>query len=149
MAYATTSDMVTRFGASLYNILGVAAGADITANAALLAELGAADGVIDSYLAGQYDLPLASVPAQLTGMACRIAWYNLVCQRRRDTLSETDRAGYDAAIEYLEKVAKGTARLTVSETEAAGLSELATMGEDLTGTDANGLSCEQSWFEGY
>lgn len=71
-----------------------------------------ASGVIDSYLASRYTLPLSSWGSELTDHCCAIAAYKLMCYRgfSPNVASGEDnlfRQNYQDAIKWLEQVSKG------------------------------------------
>lgn len=147
MSYATIPELIARMGVKLYELLNVADGADISANAPLLSAIADANAEVDSYLAGQYALPLPTVPAQLVGYACDIARYKLIAATRIDILTEADQSAFRDAVRYLRDISKGEARLTAPGAEAftaAGQSEIAVVGSLAIGPVSN-----QSWMEGY
>lgn len=119
MAYATQADLETRFGADeLAQLTDRVAGAVIDASVVARA-LDDASAEIDSYLASQYDLPLAAVPPVLVRVASDIARYYLWADRA----TEAVRQRYEDARIYLGKVAKGDARVggdTPPPEESAG-----------------------------
>lgn len=83
---------------------------DGVADAAVLAEaIAQADGVIDSYLAARYTVPLATVPATI-----RSASVDLTVRRlygRRGLVNEARENAYKAAMDYLKALAAGSATL--------------------------------------
>ena len=107
--YAVRQDMIDRFGEpeirQLTDRLDPPAGAidDTVLNEAL----DDADGLVDSYLAGRYALPLASVPKILKRYACDIARAFLW----KDSAGETVHRAYEDAVKFLRAVAAGTASL--------------------------------------
>ncbi len=62
-----------------------------------------ADAEIDPYLAGHYQLPLASIPRLLVGFACDIARYRLSAGATNDT--EEVRNRYLEATKFLNRIA--------------------------------------------
>ena len=72
-------------------------------DAVLNKALADANAEIDGYLIGQYQLPLASVPANLEALACDIARYKLFDDRATEQVSKR----YDDAVKYLVRVGKG------------------------------------------
>lgn len=150
MAYATVAAMIARFSSSIYQILNVANGADITANAPLLDAITRANEEVDSYLVAKYALPLAAAPAQIVGYACDMARYFLISATRIEILSQADRDTYRDAQKYLENVASGKVGLTVPGTgtfEADSLSSLVTTAS-APPTDSK-RSIDQTWFGSY
>ena len=68
---------------------------------------------INSYLQGHYSLPLVTIPAVLTRLACDLTRYYLF-----DTsVTEQVDKRYKAVIRYLERVAKGTIVLPIDNGE--------------------------------
>jgi len=115
MAYCTRQDMVDRFGEQeLIDLtdrgtppLG------IIDSAVLDGAISDASAEIDGYLAGRYELPLASVPSVLKRIACDLARYHLY----DDAASEHVAKRYDDAIRFLRAVGRGEISLGV---DAAG-----------------------------
>ena len=66
-----------------------------------------ADAHIDSYLREQYTVPLATLPANLKGMACDFARYRLY----QDQPTELVQSRYDVGCFYLKDVARGLVNL--------------------------------------
>ena len=66
-----------------------------------------ASNIIDGYLAGQYTLPLASVPSIVTAWAADVARYRLY----DDAAPDEVRRRYDDAIASLKLVAQGIIKL--------------------------------------
>lgn len=104
MSYCTQGDLTTRFGETeLIQLTDREAYNDID-TAIVDKAISDADAEIDSYLAGRYTLPLAYIPPNLTRIACDIARYLLY--ENAATQIVIDRR--DAAVRYLELVAKGS-----------------------------------------
>jgi phage gp36-like protein len=103
--YATKQNMIDRFGnAELVQLTDrelPATGAIV--DAVLNKALADANAEIDGYLVGQYQLPLASVPANLELLASDIALYRLF----KDRATEEVRQRYDDAVKYLRDVGQG------------------------------------------
>lgn len=105
MSYATTANMLARFGEAEVIALTDRENLGTVDDAVLAGALAEADAEIDPYLAPRHVLPLASVPKILTGFACDIARYRL-CGAG---VTETDeiRNRYKDAIRFLEQAAAG------------------------------------------
>lgn len=107
--YATSQDMIDRYGTprmvQLTDVGAVLTGAVVAA--VMNARLADADAEIDGYLAGRMALPLASPPAILRDLACRLAYGRLL----GNTATEPDLADLKAARAYLRDVAAGTISL--------------------------------------
>lgn len=111
MLYATQSDFIKRYEERTLRLL--CANEDGTLNTDKIQEaLEDASQTVDSYLAGRYSLPLATVPAVLARHCCYLARYFLEKGRATDQA----RQDYEDSIRYLEKVANGTISLGISET---------------------------------
>ncbi|MDP2808642.1 MAG: DUF1320 domain-containing protein [Rhodocyclaceae bacterium] len=102
MAYATRADLEDRHGAEEMEQRESMLPAGAVAGA-----LADADAEIDSYLAARYPLPLATVPALLTRIACAIARYNLL----GEAASERARADVEDARRQLARLANGSVTL--------------------------------------
>lgn len=107
MNYATTQDMIDRFGQDELVQLTDRSGAGVIDQVVLGRALADADADIDSYLGSRYTLPLPSVPSVLVRVGADIARYYLYGERINDLV----KTRYDAAITFLQQVAKGLATL--------------------------------------
>ncbi|MEX3688861.1 gp436 family protein [Paraburkholderia sp. BR14263] len=109
MAYATSDDMVRRFGETEMieitdrDLTGVVDAA-VAGNA-----LDDASAEIDTYLAGRYTLPFAGTPRFIAGLCCDIARYRLCIGETR--MTEEINSRYKAAIRFLELAAAGKVTL--------------------------------------
>lgn len=115
MAYATAADLRARVPAQILIDLTDEDGAAID-DAVLDRRLADASAVIDGYLGGRYPLPLAVVPPILVGLACTIAYYQLL-GRSPAGVTEDLRKRYEDAIRYLEQVAAGRISLGIPAVE--------------------------------
>ncbi len=110
MGYATQASLIKRY--TLETLLTLALNKDRTLNEAKINEaLDDASQTIDSYLAGRYALPLASVPAVLERHCCYIARYFL----EKNRAVNQARQDYEDSLRFLEKVAAGTISLGLAE----------------------------------
>lgn len=116
------------------------AAADVKLNRALTT----ASDVIDGYLAGEYALPLATVPGNIKAYTCDIALYRLLPNRGAEENKDPQNR-HDAAIRYLERVQKGAAHLPgllrLGETEESAT--VNTAGQEAPGYVA--VPVEYSW----
>lgn len=103
MSYATQLDMVNRFGEREVIMLTDRARLGLIDTSVLGYALDQADAEIDPYLAGHYQLPLASIPRLLVGFACDIARYRLSAGATNDT--EEVRNRYLEATKFLNRIA--------------------------------------------
>jgi phage gp36-like protein len=113
MAYASTQDMVARFG--LREVIAITdrentGDVDETVLAPALAE---ATAEIEGHLAARYSLPLENVPLLVVGLCCDIARYRL---SGADVL-ETDptRNRYRDAVRMLELIGAGKVSLGLDQ----------------------------------
>lgn len=129
MSYATQQNLVDRFGErELIELTDRSEPPQGTVDAGVVAAaLAAADSLIDSYVGRRYDLPLASVPAQIATVAGDIARYEL----HTDAPPERVVSARDAALRFLRDVAAGNAVLDVGgEEPAASGDNVLTSGDD-------------------
>lgn len=109
MSYAAQADMEDRFGEA--EVIDLTDRAEPPAGAVdttvLQAALDDADGIINSYIALQYALPLTSTPRTIALVACDIARYLLW----DDRASEEVLRRYEAALSWLRDVAAGSVLL--------------------------------------
>lgn len=105
MIYLTRANLEARFGATLI--------ADLETGGAVVADaIADASAEVDTYLAGRYTLPLASVPEAIARIAAQIARYNLW---RRDVASDHPAyVAYRDALKDLAKIASGEINLGLS-----------------------------------
>lgn len=113
MSYATQQDMQDRFG--LAELLQLTDRDNIppsTVNTSVLGRaLADADALIDSYLAGRYQLPLTVVPEILVKTGCDIARFYLFGSNA--DIGGTVERGYKLALSWLESIASGSIQLNV------------------------------------
>ena len=103
MTYAVQQDMINNFGQQkLIELTDRSNTGAIDANV-LGQALAAADAEINSYLVGQYALPLASVPLVMVNFACDVARYRLYDQVAPDQV----KARYQDAIKFFTLVSAG------------------------------------------
>lgn len=80
-----------------------------------------ADDEIDTYLANRYELPLVAVPRVLVRLSCDIAMYRLSSEA--GVLTDEKRVRYEDAIKLLDKLSKGTAKLSFPVDPEAAMAE--------------------------
>ncbi len=116
MTYATQADMVARFGETeIVQLTDRVNMPPVAVDAAVLGlALESADAEIDGSLAVRYGVPLAVAPRLVIDLACDIARYRLYGAGA----SEEVRLRYRDAAGYLERVARGTAKIPGAETLA-------------------------------
>lgn len=134
MPYVTQQQLVDRFGEEELIQLTDRANTGTIDAAVLNQAISDAGSEIDGYLAGRYQLPLATVPSILALYCGDIARYRLY----DDVAREEVRKRYDDAIEFLRLVAKGTVRLGADEPASAGGAQMETGGR-VFGRDQGGF----------
>ncbi len=87
--------------------------------------LTSATGIIDSYLAARYALPLARVPEVLVDIACDIARHKLY----RDTPPDGVKSNSDRAIRALEQISKGIMKIDAGAPEQTARDGAVLIGE--------------------
>jgi phage gp36-like protein len=117
MTYATQQQLVDRYGEDMLRKITDRAKPPAGAiDAAVVARaLADTDAVIDGYLLGRYQLPLATTPALLAELASTIAIYKL----HGSTAAEKIADDYNAALRTLREIGQGIVRLGVAGIEPA------------------------------
>jgi phage gp36-like protein len=120
--YATQADMITRYGVNrlvqLTDLSTPQTGEIV--DETLIARLDDASAEIDGYLVGRVVTPMASVPAHIRLLCCRIAYALLM----GDGIDEATTADLAAARGWLRDVARGVIPLsTAQEATAAATSD--------------------------
>lgn len=77
--------------------------------------------MIDLFLGGRYDLPLAETPPALVNMACTIAFHDL----NRRSMTDEIRAAYDDVQKILDKISKGIIPLDAGGSEPKSAAAIA------------------------
>lgn len=109
MSYITYTDLVISFGEDEILQLSDRDRDGIVDSGVIEDAIAFADSHIDSYLREHYSIPLASLPANLKGMACDFARYRLY----QDHPTELVQNRYDVGCFYLKDVARGLVQLDV------------------------------------
>lgn len=116
MAYCTQTDLLNLIAedqlAGLTAETGETPDSDIVSDA-----ITQADAEIDSYLGVRYSLPLSSTPEVIKNLSVDITIYNLYC--RRDLCPDIRLKRYQAAIRWLENLAKGLVELNIDGVEVS------------------------------
>jgi phage gp36-like protein len=150
-AYTTISACIARLGDRLYQILGVNAGADVSANAHLLAAINDANEKVESYVLPQYPDGLDE-PSKLVGPATALAVVALIEGKRRDLLEDADVAFADRAVSYLRDVASGKARIQADGEAELQYETLPEQSEIGSGTNVSAagdyVGSRHTWFNG-
>lgn len=110
MPYATSQDLIDRFGEDELIQLTDRANAGLIDATVVDRALADADAKIDSHVGTRYALPLAAPQPALLPIACAIARFYLYGNR----VTEDVRLAYRDAERFLESVATGKARLDVA-----------------------------------
>lgn len=120
MSYISQEQLENRYGAqTVAKLTDRAVPSTGLLDAGVLAQvLADTDAMIDGFLQGRYDLPLAAVPALLTDLAAPIAFYKL----HRQSAPDKVRQDYEDARRDLSAIALGTIRLSVAGAEPTATS---------------------------
>lgn len=122
MSYCGKQDLIDRFGEDELIQLtdrpdpetGTVTGAIV--DAVLNQAIGDADAEINGWLAGRYQLPLATAPEVLRRIGCDIARYNL----HGNSVPDPVRRRYEDAVKFLVQVGKGAVSLGINPAGQAG-----------------------------
>jgi phage gp36-like protein len=110
MSYCTQQNLIDRFGEEeLIQLTDRTIPATAVDATVVAAAIGDADDTINGYLAGRYELPLASTPPVLVRNACDLARYFLFGNQVPETVEKRK----NDVIRFLEQLAKGTITLGV------------------------------------
>jgi phage gp36-like protein len=117
-AYVSQAQLVDRYGTALLRQLTDRATPPSGAIDAAVVTRAITDAgaLIDGYLSGRYQLPMATVPIMLLPVASAIAIYLMHGQ----IVTEKIRLDYQDAIKTLSNIANGSMRLDVAGAEPAG-----------------------------
>ena len=77
-----------------------------------------ADAEIDGYVGSRHTVPLDPTPGAIRKLSVDLAIYNLYA-RRSDSTPEIREKRYDAAVKFLEQVAKGTISMGMQDPEGS------------------------------
>lgn len=116
MTYASQQDLIIRFGEEEITQLSDRNRDGAIDVDVLTTALNDADHEIDSYLAGNYILPLPEVPPLLVRLAADIARYRLF----DDVVPDEVRNRYTDAVRLLRGLADGSVSLGISTASAPG-----------------------------
>ena len=108
MAYATQADLLNQLTEQELIELTDDASTGAVDAAKVNAAIAKGDADIDGYCRGRYALPLVA-SEKVKSLSVDLAIYYL--EQRRRSIREVTQQAYDNAVDYLEKVAKGTVAL--------------------------------------
>jgi phage gp36-like protein len=116
MAYATVTDMISRFGTEELIRISTPAGQDMdgVVRQVVDAALEDASALMDSYIRRRYQTPLDVPPPEVTACCCNMARFNLATGDGK-TCSDEIKARNDRAERWLRDIAKGDVRLDLQE----------------------------------
>lgn len=109
--YCSKDDLIKRYGEDELLLLTDDTGTGSIHQEQVTQAINDAGALIDGYLAGRYQLPLANVPTVLNRLAADIARYYLYDNGASDPVQTR----YDEAMKFLVSVSKGIAALGVSD----------------------------------
>jgi phage gp36-like protein len=108
MAYCTENDLLTLISREELAELTAESG-DTPDSQVVAAAISRAEGEIDALAGKRYAVPLSPVTAQIKGVAMDLALYHLYA--RRNLAPPVRRQKYEAALQFLQQVARGEAVL--------------------------------------
>jgi len=117
MAYSALSDILKQMDEATLVELTDDAGAGAVDEDVVTRAIADADEEIDAYLAVKYSLPFSTTPNLVRKLSVDLAICNLYA-RRDDTLPETRKERCREARAFLDRVAKGVAKLDVPDPAA-------------------------------
>lgn len=115
MPYATSDDMVARFGEAELIANSDRSGAGVVDPDVVAGAIAAASSIIDSYIGTRYALPLATTPAVLKTICEDLARHALYTVEPMKIVIDNR----DAALSRLKDISRGLASLDVPEPAAA------------------------------
>lgn len=111
MAYATTADLIARYGETEIARLSAAYGAEVAVDATRCAVvLDVATALVDSYLRARYAVPLADPPGEVVNAVIVIARHELAQGDGREPSTQMTEARKEV-IAWLGKIAAGTVKI--------------------------------------
>ncbi len=123
MSYATSADLLTRFGEGELLRLAMTPSGELD-QATLQLALDDASALIDGYLAGRYPLPLTHVPSALVPICADIARHRLYGEQAPEQIAKRN----EAALAFLKSVGKGELALGLAadgeQVESQNLAQL-------------------------
>jgi phage gp36-like protein len=115
VAYATTQDVLDRLGADVALRLAKDPEGELD-TAKLERALADATGEVDSYLGQRYSIPVSPVSEQLVRIVLDLAIFQLFMWRGFDPERDVEvKIARDAAVQWLERVARGLAGIGAAE----------------------------------
>ena len=137
MSYATSADLLTRFGEGELLRLAMTPSGELD-QATLQLALDDASALIDGYLAGRYPLPLTHVPSALVPICADIARHRLYGEQAPEQIAKRN----EAALAFLKSVGKGELALGLAadgeQLESQNLAQLQSDGR-VFGRDSGGF----------
>lgn len=132
MAYATSDDLVAKFGAVQLKLYADRNGDGVADADVLAAAIADATGVVDLHVRGKYALPLSPVDPIITSIVCDLARRNLYGNATE--VPESVLSADKAARDLLRMIAKGDVALAAapaSPSDPAG-----SLGVEIAGEEA-------------
>lgn len=135
MAYATLTDLVSRFGEEQLVQLTDRNGSGLIDQNVVDQAIADAGALIDGYLSGRYPVPLSPAPAILVGYACDLARYNLFPDANLEDVN-TVRIRQRDAIKFLELVGQGKLSLGLQPEPTGDNGVVFSAGQKVFGRDS-------------
>ncbi|HSA06151.1 MAG TPA: DUF1320 domain-containing protein [Candidatus Gastranaerophilales bacterium] len=146
MTYCSISDITAAISNSDLAQLTNDSGGDTVDSSRIIDALNYVDNIIDGYLRGRYDLPLAVIPDELKYLAVDFVVYKLYSRRMFSEIPDSVNKSYQNVIKILEQIQKGTFNLGVETSEAFGNPALKT-NKDSTSSSVNKFYTSEKWDE--
>ena len=118
MSYCSTSDVQSVITNDDLVQLTNDSGGDTIDTSKITEAVSYVDNIIDGYLRGRYDLPLASTPDELKYLAVDFVVYKLYSRRLYTEIPESINEKFRNVIKTLENIQKGLFNLGVETSEA-------------------------------
>lgn len=118
MSYCSTSDIQAVISNDDLVQLTNDSGGEIIDAAKITEAISYVDNIIDGYLRGRYDLPLASIPDELKYIAVDFVVYRLYSRRMSTEIPRSISEKHQNVVKILTQIQKGTFNIGVESSEA-------------------------------
>ncbi|OGI00467.1 MAG: hypothetical protein A2Y25_12010 [Candidatus Melainabacteria bacterium GWF2_37_15] len=146
MSYCSTSDIQAVIANDDLVQLTNDSGGDTVDTTKITDAISYVDNIIDGYLRGRYDLPLASIPDELKYIAVDFVVYRLYSRRLYTEVPDSILKKYYEVIKTLQDIQKGAFNLGVENTSAFNNPALKT-NKDTTSSSVNKYFNKEKWDE--
>lgn len=144
MSYATSDDLLARFGEPQLLLLADRDGDSIIDAAVVAQAIADADEIVDLHVRGKYAVPLSPVDGVITGIVCDLARTRFYGNSTEipDSVAAADKAARD----LLKQISAGTVTLSAAPAPAG---EAATGGDQLVETAGPGQTFTLDTLKGF